>query len=151
GDAVVVWILSTPSGAVVQASQRSTSSGVWSSPVQLSSPGAVRDASAAMDQEGDAIVVWRQAGGLAGSFRPAGGAWGAATAFGEPDAADATVQLDARGNAVAVWRTGAKTESSWRSRQTATWSAPATVGAAAGSAPSVAATSSGNAVAVWIG
>ncbi len=151
GDTVVVWMLSTPSGSVVEASQRSSASGSWSSPVQLSAPGAEQEPSVAMNQEGDAIVVWRQVGGLAASFRPAGGVWGAPAAFGEPDAADTTVQLDAGGNAVAVWQAHAQIKSSWRSRSSATWSTAAVVGSAAGSAPDVATTPGGNAVAVWIG
>ncbi len=151
GDAVATWLLSTPSGAVVEASQRSASSASWSSPVQLSAPGAEQQASVAMNEEGDAIVVWRQVEGLAASFRPAGGAWGAPAAFGEPGAADAAVQLDAGENAVAVWQVHAQIESSWRSRASATWAAAAVLGPAAGSAPDVAATPGGNAVAVWIG
>jgi PKD domain len=63
GDAVVVWRGRTNGQGVVQAARMSAASGVWESPVDVSTPGGgVSNVSVALDAHGDAVLVWaRQA------------------------------------------------------------------------------------------
>ena len=138
GEALVAW----QSGGNVRVATRA-SDGVWSATVTLDRgaqpySGATMDA--ALNNAGDALVVWRhrQRGPntLRSAQRVASGAWSTPLAFGgrRQGAGDATVALDDTGGAVVAWhlvrlRVGASTSRSslwvaqkpWRA---ARWSPP---------------------------
>jgi PKD domain len=151
GDAVAVWTMAEPTGRVVQASYRPAPSGVWSTPVDLSSAGAELDPAVAIDAAGDAIAVWSR-GAVESAFRPAGGPWGGPVAVSPTLAgrSDPRVALDAAGNAVTVWMGRNRVQSAARSRSAATWSAPTDVSIAAATSPQLALDTAGNGIAVWV-
>ena len=151
GDAVAVWTLAGPSGAVVQASFRPAASDVWSAPSALSAPGAEPDPWVAIDGAGDAVAVWSR-GGVESSYRPSGGSWGSPIALSHSPSGPRAPQvaLDSAGNALAIWLGPSGAQSAARSRSTAGWSAPTDVGGANAASPQLALDSAGNAVGVWI-
>jgi len=119
GDAVVTWTRfnyghGNGSGFVIESSFRPAVSGSWQSPVDLSLPNgnAPRGSAVAIDQAGDAIAIWAQAGPVAenpvirASFRPSSsGTWEAPVGLGGPfgDVGSLQVAFDKAGDAMAAW------------------------------------------------
>lgn len=122
GEAVLAWTSIERYGdqQVTRAALRSAD-GTWEPPQNLGYAGSsyviTTSPSAAMDAQGDALVVWT--GGPLGpvngtvtsqsrvyaEFRPAGSAWGPAVVLSQRaiDDGNATVAMNRRGDALAVW------------------------------------------------
>lgn len=101
-DSIAVWLL----GGTVRAAS-SEGGSAWSAPVTLG--GAEAAPQVAIDDAGDAAVVWATASGeVQAVYRRAGGAWGpvATLASGaDPGLGTPQVAIDADGDAVVVWAT----------------------------------------------
>jgi len=164
GDAVAVWASWTEgflSHRVVQAAFR-PAGGEWQAPVDLSEeihgeewrwglePHEPR---AAIDEQGDAVVVWSLEGGYSGvgsAFKPAGGSWQQPVDLtqreksgGSPD-----VAFDDQGDAIAAWSGTNGIEASFKPAGE-DWQAPIDIGHGGG--PQVAFDEQGDAVAAWVG
>jgi hypothetical protein len=151
GDAVAVWALGGPHGDVVQASLRLASSAVWTSPVDLSTPGTATEPAVAIDGAGDAVAVWK-GDAVRSSFRPAGAGWSTPAALSAPFAGDGIprVAVDAGGNAVAIWLDGGVVRSAARPLATRTWSTPVDIDSVGAGSADLTIDIVGNAVAVWV-
>jgi hypothetical protein len=109
GQAVVVWTLYAPAGEKIQAASVAPG-GAFSAAVDVSGFSNVNyESHAAIDPQGDALVVWTGWDGanirVEESQRPAGAGFGTAqflSAAGT-NASQARVAYDAAGNALAVW------------------------------------------------
>lgn len=164
GDAVAVWASWTEgflSHRVVQASFRPPG-GEWRAPVNLSEelhgeewrwglePHEPR---VAIDEQGDAMVVWSLEGGYSGvgsAFKPAGGSWQQPVDLtqeeksgGSPD-----VAFDDQGDAIAAWSGTNGIEAAFKPAGGA-WQAPVDLGHGGG--PQVAFDEQGDALAAWVG
>jgi PKD repeat protein len=109
GDAVVVWERSNGSNFVVQAATR-TAGGGFSTPFDLSASGENAFApQVAMDQAGDAVVVWQGSNGtnkiIQAATRQFGRPFSSPLNLSEPgqDAFEPQVAVDPAGDAVVVW------------------------------------------------
>lgn len=109
GDAVAVWLHSDGTNMRVQAAYR-PAGGSFGAPQTLSAVGyEAREPRVAMNESGDAVIVWSLASGLTEKLQASSAAPGGA--FGEP--ADLTpfttvasvprVALDSHGDAIVVW------------------------------------------------
>jgi hypothetical protein len=160
GDAVAVWWRSDGSNPVVQAASRSRR-GTWSTPADLSAAGQdATEQQVALDQKGDAVVVWDRFDGsnfiVQAATRPKGGTWSSPADLSAPghSAIEPQVALDPKGDAVAVWYRG---DGSNLIIQAASrpkggnWSSPVNLSAPNQDAfePQVALDQKGDAVAVW--
>lgn len=163
GNIVAVWTRSDGSDQRIQASRSTNGGAGWSTPAYLSESGVASERPrVAIDDLGNAVAVWAydpnadtrvQASKLAvGST-----SWSApvnVSAAGN-SAATPQVAIDGSGTAVAVWRyygvDGTMIQSSRLASGGASWSVPAQLSVYPGSSdnPQVAASGSGNAVAVW--
>jgi hypothetical protein len=112
GDAVVVWrrLLSGISDVDRVVAVDRPAGGAWSSPVALSSQSLPAfDPEAAVDRNGNAIVVWEQLDNaprrVDTAELSAGGAWTHRGFLSEsgPSANEPQVTFDAQGNAVSAW------------------------------------------------
>jgi hypothetical protein len=171
GDAVAVWDGWTHgflSHRVAQSAFR-PAGGAWHAPVDISevvSEGDEpdnREASepdVAVDEQGNAIVVWGRAFGVQAAFRAAGGTWQAPVDLSTPfeSASNPRVVFDVQGNVIAVWSLqpsiGAPNiiQSAFKPAVGA-WQAPVDLSDESHSAyePQVAFDGQGDAVAVWNG
>lgn len=118
GDAVAVWDSWTEgflSHRVVQAAYR-PAGGEWQAPVDLSEEDISEnwrwepyEPRVAIDEQGDAVVVWSrgygESGGVMSAFKPSGGAWQASIELSPPGTTDGYPQVafDGHGDALAVW------------------------------------------------
>jgi hypothetical protein len=109
GQAVVVWQRAVPGDTVVEAASWRVGSPPGAARA-LSAPGVrAGEAEVALGPGGRAVAVWRALldgrGTIQVSVRPAGGAFGAATALSPPrmESSSARVDLDPAGNAVVLW------------------------------------------------
>ena len=110
GDAVAAWDTYRGRRAtsdIVQVAYR-PAGGTWGTPTTLSAEGGAPQA--AINAQGDAIVVWTQSqgqglGSVQSAFRPAGGNWQAPSIVSPnpEDVGGQQVALDGRGDAVVVW------------------------------------------------
>ncbi len=164
GDAVAVWASWTEgflSHRVVQASFRPPG-GEWRAPVDLSEelhweewrwglePHEPR---VAIDEQGDAVVVWSLEGGYSGvgsAFKPAGGSWQQPVDLtqGEKSGGSPDVAFDDQGDAIAAWSGTNGIEASFKPAGE-DWQAPVDIGHGGG--PQVAFDEQGDAVAAWVG
>ncbi len=168
GDAVAVWAEYKGSDFVIEAAVTQASSGVWGPAVQLSPAGSsVSHPSVALDQQGDATVVWRQYDHIgepvvqtvSSSGPVANAGWQAPVVIsgtGEAVEGEPEVALDAQGDAVAVWQrrgggSGVAVVGTTRPGDNGSWRAPVQLSSGDGPAghPSVAVDANGQAVAVW--
>ncbi|HEV7806075.1 MAG TPA: PKD domain-containing protein [Solirubrobacteraceae bacterium] len=109
GSVTVVWQQAAAANAIVQAATR-PAGGTFTTPVDLSAPGAVSSAQVATNAAGETVAVWARVDAtpvwvVQGATRSSGGAFSAAadlSAAGH-DGIDPCVAVDAAGNAVAVW------------------------------------------------
>ena len=171
GDAVVVWAQMT--GGVTQAFMSDYRNGVWTHPADLSdyiSPGTtyVSYPQAAMDENGNTLLVWYQSDG---SFRQIyvseyrGGAWTHPAGLSDnisndgPDSEYAQVAMSDNGEAIIVWsqRDGSAVRQIFKSEyRGGTWTHPASLtenispDGQDAFYPQVAMDDSGNAIIAWM-
>ena len=161
GDAVAVWDSWTEgflSHRVVQAAFR-PAGGDWQAPVDLSEEPHGEDwrwepyePQVAIDEQGDAVVVWTQGEkGVLSAFKPSGGAWQTPVDLSPPGTSDgdAQVAFDGQGNALAVWDGEDGTVQSESKPAGGAWQAPVDIGHGGG--PQVAFDERGDALAAWVG
>jgi hypothetical protein len=163
GDAVAVWDSWTEgflSHRVVQAAFR-PAGGEWQTPVDLSEDLSENwrwepyEPQVAIDEQGDALVVWSrgygESGGVMSGFKPSGGAWQAPVELSPPGTSDgdAQVAFDGQGNALAVWDGEDGTVQSESKPAGGAWQGPVDIGHGGG--PQVAFDERGDALAAWVG
>jgi hypothetical protein len=159
GDAVAVWQASNGAEISVQVSIRSVSTGTWATPTVLTTEGnGIKDPNVAVDERGDAAVVWQVESGLTSfvqaAVKTAGSAvWHVESVSGE-EGGRPSIAIDSHGDAVVVWLanpTNAVTSSVRRAG--GKWHAPVQLSGAgfSGEEPTVAADPRGDAVAAWHG
>src|SRR5689334_3627916 len=137
GDAVAVWGRDASGQETVQASLRRAGETTWGPPIDLSlSSTAQASAHVALDDAGDAVVVWRgrtNGHGVVQAARmsAASGVWESPVDVSLPGGgiSDVSVALDARGDAVLVWERqaldGTETvQASGRALHGGSWSVP---------------------------
>jgi hypothetical protein len=156
GDAFVVWDAysgDVPEGDAHFREQAAfkPAGGAWQAPVDLSqveAPGSGYP-QLAVDERGDAIVIWTCfCGSIEESIRPAGGVWGAPVVVSETGS-DPEVALDGQGDALAVWDGWPGVESAFMPAG-GSWQAPVEVsGSGVAGEPHVAVNSWGDAAAIW--
>lgn len=164
GDTVVVWQGSNGLRNDIWACYRQPD-GDWSSPIQVSDAG-VSDAAApqvAMDDRGNAVVVWRQFDGLCTSIWTnrfqVGEGWGRVSMIGTDRSAtafDPQVVMNPAGDAIVLWTQAAGRGQSVilasHYRPSLGWRPPLSVSAPGDQMallPQISIDESGNAVAVW--
>ena len=164
GDAIVVWEKPKGTNTVVQASMR-PSGGQFAPPpgVDLSPPG--QDAFApqvAMDEDGDAVAVWRQGTSptIQAAFRGSGGSFGppAAVSVAGPGTAEIPqeVAMNAAGHAIVVWQAASGGQALIQAAARPPglgFGAPASLTQALGGlapSPRVAIDAAGDGIAVWL-
>jgi hypothetical protein len=159
GDAVAVWQASNGIETSVQVSVRSASTGIWGTPTILTTEGnSTKDSNVAVDERGDAAVIWQAESGLTSSVQAAvkraGSAiWHVESVSGE-EGSRPSIAIDSHGDAVAVWLAKPTEAVTSSVRPVAgKWHAPVQLSAAGLSAeePTVAANPRGDAVAAWHG
>jgi hypothetical protein len=161
GEAVAVWDSWTEgflSHRVVQAAFRSAG-GDWQAPVDLSEEPHGEDwrwepyePQVAIDEQGDAVVVWTQGEkGVLSASKPSGGAWQTPVDLAPPGTSDedAQVAFDGQGNALAVWDGEDGTVQSESKPAGGAWQAPVDIGHGGG--PQVAFDGQGDALVAWTG
>lgn len=163
GNIVAVWTRSDGSNQRIQASRSTNGGASWSTPAYLSESGVASEhPRVAIDDLGNAIAVWAydpyaEVRVQASKLAVGSASWSApvnVSAAGN-SAATPQVAIDGSGTAVAVWRyygvDGTMIQSSRLASGGASWSVPAQLSVYPGSSdnPQVAASGSGNAVAVW--
>jgi len=157
GDAIVAYTKGGFLDEVVQVAS-GTVSGRWDEPITLSSGKNELNPSVAVNDRGDAVVVWSRFGpsgyvAVASFRRGATGSWEKAVDLSPADRNfpfGPRVAIDAAGNAVAVWA-GATVQAAFRSASTGTWSAAVDIGGeSTGSAPELTMNAAGDVVAAWV-
>lgn len=138
GNVTAVWLLEREEGwrSVVQSATRSPG-GIWSAPVNLSSPRrAARSPQIAIDPQGGATVVWEAeySDAIESSTRSSEGIWSAPITLSANGMGGAwpQVAVDSQGNATAVWAgwasTGHRIQIQTATRPAGgTWSAPVSI------------------------
>ena len=163
GNVIAVWQRSNGSNDIVQSSHSDDAGLTWSAPADLSATGgSANDPQVAMNRSGEAVVVWRRYDGsntIIQSSRSddAGATWSIPTNLSAAgvNSYSPQVAITRSGNAVTVWHRDDNIDLVIQFSQSddagSTWSVPANLSAAGGSAMNsqVAVDSSGNAVAVW--
>jgi hypothetical protein len=157
GDAVAAWVESSR----VVAALGNVGAQAWTSRDVLSAPEGLPefDPAVAVDDAGDAAVVWAWLNGTTGrlavqaAYRPAGGRWDVQTldeVSGDPPP-HPRAAIDGGGNATFVWVGGTGRTSLEATARTAggAWSSPATIVPSGSSEPELAVDSVGHAVVVW--
>jgi len=168
GNATAVWDRWNGETTVVESVYR-PAGGSWQDPEILTvleegaDPGDIppngQSPRIAVDDDGDATVVWESYGGtnrllVQSAFRPAGGAWQDPVTIGEVEtmmAPEPWVAVDGDGNATAVWQKFAVIQSAFRPAGEE-WQAPEPISAPEAEAyvPQAAANAGGDATAVWM-
>ncbi len=159
GDAVAVWDSWTEgflSHRVVQSAFR-PAGGEWQAPVDISEDvhgeewrWEPYEPQVAIDEQGDAVVVWtRGEGETQSAFRPSGGAWQAPVDLSAPGTSggDGRVTFDGHGDALAVWDGEDGAVQSAFKPVGGAWQAPVDIGYGGG--PQVAVDGQGDAIAAW--
>jgi hypothetical protein len=170
GNAVAVWEETDGATVInVRAARRDRTTGVWSTPVTLGTPGVYAAGNLAFPRialdpaTGDGVAVWLVRAGTINSvwasrYHRSTGLWDAALPLETDERGHASqprIAVDGQGNAVAAWRQSDGTRLDiWANRlvaSTGTWSGPVRLDVDDGDAslPSVAAAGNGQAVVVW--
>jgi hypothetical protein len=105
GQAIAAWSTYEGQLLVTRAAMRA-SDGRWSAPENLGYSTLFGAPSAAIDQQGNAIVSWLYYSNVQAELRPAGGRWGPATVISPRRQAGyltPRVVMNRRGDALAVW------------------------------------------------
>jgi len=78
GNAIVAWRAEVEAGTVVRARRKSAADGVWSAPVDLSTPAAAvpGNPTAAVDDAGNVVIIWRQGAIFARRYSVTTDSWG---------------------------------------------------------------------------
>jgi PKD domain len=151
GDAVAVWEHSDGNNFIVQAATRRPGERFSIGP-DLSAPGSdARAPQAALDEAGNAIVVWVRAGVVQAVMRPAGGRFSAPANLSSPGAQSPDLAVDRSGNAVVVWAQAGGLIKAVTRPAGGSFSAPVDLSAMGVSAekPQVAIDAAGGAIAAW--
>jgi hypothetical protein len=159
GDAVAVWQASNSTETSVQVSVRSASTGTWGTPTVLTTEGnGIKDASVAVDERGNAAVIWQVESGLTSSVKAAVKRAGSAVwhveSVSSEEGSRPSIAIDSHGDAVAVWLAQPTDAVTSSVRPVAgEWHAPVQLSSAGLSAeqPTVTTNPRGDAVAAWHG
>lgn len=155
GRVVAAWRDHLPgrTGSVIRTS--TLSGGTWSAAKDLSpSTTHAFEPEVAVDQEGDAAIVWTEDLGassgrhVVGAQRPAGGTWATSDITTAAGAAAATVAVQPDGRAVALWTQGGTVQTADRTSGGA-WTTPRQLSASNGLDLSAVADRTGQVVAAW--
>jgi hypothetical protein len=110
GDAVAAWKLRLAGSEAIETAYK-PAGGVWGAPEAVEFGAAVVETPAlAIDEAGDAILVWRQGVGgnqvILATSRPAGGSWASPSAISSSalDAEGPDVAMSPDGTAVVAWQ-----------------------------------------------
>jgi hypothetical protein len=110
GDAIVAWKLHLAGSEAIEVSYK-PAGGSWQAPEAIEFGAAVVETPAvAIDDAGDAVLIWRQGVGgnhvILASSRPAGGSWASPLAISSSalNAEAPDVAMSASGTAIAVWQ-----------------------------------------------
>ena len=161
GNALAVWMQYDGSAHSIYVNRYTPGAGWGSAELIESGSETASDPQIAIDDLGDALVVWRQYDGsgysiYANRYTPVGG-WGSAELI-ESSSGTASlpqIAIDDSGNAVAVWRQhNGSAYDIYANRYTSTggWGAAELIESSSGTAslPQIATDGSGNALAVWM-
>jgi hypothetical protein len=156
GNAIAVW-RSTPTPASIQAAVYNHTTGMWSSPTIISTPGQnTTSPQVAINASGNGVAVWLEGVFVvkAALYNAATSTWSSIFTISAPglNGEAPQVEIDSSGNAVAIWSVSnlPGLQSSTYSSLTNSWSEPVTLfsgGATSGARLSM--NASGEAVAVW--
>jgi len=165
GNAIIVWAQYVNGGSFSQIFKSEYRNGVWTNPASLSDyinpDGNAHSPKVAMDNNGNAIIVWRQHDGanyqlLKSEYR--GGIWHHPASLSNkisPDGAAAgspEIAMDNNGNAIIVWEQNSKIfKSEYRN---GAWTQPASLSDyinpnATAYSPKVTMDNNGNTIIVW--
>jgi hypothetical protein len=158
GNVTVLWERYAGTNEVVLQSVERPAGGSWTAPTDIAefSQGFAPEPWIAVDWEGNATAVWKQAEVIKSSFRPFAGGWGEPTSLSGGESFTTQAAMDARGDTTAVWMhfDGAHyvVESAYRPEGGA-WEAPTLVSQPGeeGGNPQVALDAKGDALVVWRG
>ena len=157
GDAVLAWMEGIPGATKVLA--RTSMGPVWGPVIGLDAEAGVSagSPSVAMDDAGDAVVVWGNSStGLRSAMRPAGGGWSPANEVAANGSAPAAIVIDPHGDTTVAWstytNTGLVVFAAHRTL-TAPWSEPVALSGPSattmGSGPELSGNRVGDVTAVW--
>jgi hypothetical protein len=159
GNTTVVWTRSAGTNRLIVQALYRPAGGSWQAPVNIGEVDTERDPEpwAAVDEQGDATVVWDDAGVLESAYRPVDGSWEAPIAVsGGEEAFVPQAAVDAQGDATAVWMAhdGSRyvVESAYRPAGGG-WEAPTELSQAGeeGGDPDIALDARGDTMVVWDG
>jgi hypothetical protein len=162
GEEVAAWQRSSGAITIVESASRARGAG-WSQSAPVSPPGAnASGPQVAIDEAGEALVVWRHVDGanvtLEVVSRARGGAWSQPTPLSPPgtNISGPRIAIDGAGKALAVWQRSNGSEQSIEAASRAhdgTWSERTQISAPGTSTfgPQVAIDGAGHGVAVWEG
>ncbi|MCJ0765652.1 Ig-like domain-containing protein [Variovorax terrae] len=164
GNVTAAWQQNNGTRFVLNASRYS--GGAWSTPVQVDSPSATRDAQNAAlvaDAAGNVTAVWRQSSGgsnyVLNASRYSSGAWSVPVRIDSPSAisasSSAALVVDAAGNVTALWSQNNGTRNIINASRYGggAWSAPTQVDSASATgdaqSPALAVDAAGSVTAAW--
>jgi len=159
GDAILMWT-NLPLGNQYVVHASSYTGGIWSTPQSLSSvDNNVVDAALALNDMGDAIIVWDSDDGALTSVKAVNrvewGSWSVPTTISTANIYSflPIVSIASSGDAIAVWESMEPTVSVIQAADfiSGVWQAPATISAVGANtdSPNLSLNSHGNAIAVW--
>jgi hypothetical protein len=156
-NVTVVWERYAGTKLLVQSVDR-PAGGSWTSPADVGEValGAAPEPWIAVDWEGRATVVWKDAGVIETAFRPFAGSWEAPVPLSPEESFTPQAAMDARGDTTVVWMhfdgSNYVVESAYRP-EGAEWEAPALVSqpGEAGGNPHVALDAAGDSLVAWRG
>jgi hypothetical protein len=158
GNVTVVWERYAGTNRILVQAVDRPEGGSWGSPVDI---GEVKTMSApepwlAVDEAGDATVVWTSGDVIVSGYRPAGGSWQAAVPISGADSYGPQAAVDAQGDATAVWMhfdgSDYVVQSAYRPAA-GSWEAPSVVSESGeeGGNPHIALGAQGDVMVVWRG
>lgn len=156
-NVTVVWERYAGTKLLVQSVDR-PASGSWTSPADIGEValGAAPEPWIAVDWEGRATVVWKDAGVIESAFRPFAGSWEAPVPLSPEESFTPQAAMDARGDTTVAWMhfdgSNYVVESAYRP-EGAAWEAPTLVSqpGEAGGNPHVALDAAGDSLVAWRG
>lgn len=156
-NVTVVWERYAGTKLVVQSVDR-PAGGSWTSPADIGEValGAAPEPWIAVDWEGRATVVWKDAGVIESAFRPFAGSWEAPVPLSPEESFTPQAAMDARGDTTVAWMhfdgSNYVVESAYRP-EGAAWEAPTLVSqpGEAGGNPHVALDAAGDSLVAWRG
>jgi hypothetical protein len=156
-NVTVVWERYAGTKLLVQSIDR-PAGGSWTSPADIGEValGAAPEPWIAVDWEGRATVVWKDAGVIESAFRPFAGSWEAPVPLSPEESFTPQAAMDARGDTTVAWMhfdgSNYVVESAYRP-EGAEWEAPTLVSqpGEAGGNPHVALDAAGDSLVAWRG